>query len=293
MLNRWIGILTGAAMLVANAAIFMHDIWPSWAPNDPPPSDANLLSPGQHRNTQVGFYTDEGRLVGRSWTQSERHAVGELTEIRTTILIDSLRLPNVATPPVRLETTVYYKAKESWIDEVAFKMYGLGMPISLRGETMTPEEFAGSWQVGLQKREFLLQGGAPAALGDVLRPFDRLPNLYVGQVWRIKLLDSLGLILPQLREGGLEPEPITIRVTEKRTLDHRGAKVGVFVVVSDRATAFVDESGQVLRQELELPLLGKLILLDEPFEERALGQARKRVPVDWGLFADDEEKAPE
>jgi hypothetical protein len=282
MLNRWIGILSAGAMLLANVALFTHDVLPHWAPNDAPPTDAQLLSPGEHRYAQVGIFDREGRCLGRSWTRSHRKSAGGLLQILTTTLLEPLGLPGgILTPRVRFETELTYRPEDVRLDEVDFDMYGLGWPISLKGEAMSTGEFAGRWQVGTQRGNFILDTGAPAALGDVIRPFDRLPRLHVGQTWRVELLDPLSHILPQLKGSGLELEPLVIRVTGKETIQHAGQSVETFVVNGGAAVAYVTEDGRVLRQEVELPLLGHLVLLDELYTPELLDNAKRAAPNDW------------
>jgi hypothetical protein len=282
MLNRWIGILSVAAMLLANAAIVVQDVLPRWFTDDAPPSEAQLLRAGERRQVQVGIYHADGWPVGCSWTRSHRKAVGGIVQVVTTTVLGPIRLSGgMAVPRVRVETEITYRANELRVDELEFSMFGLGLPISLRGAAMSTGEFAARWQVASQRGDFILDAGAPAALGDVIRPFDRLPDLHVGQRWRLELLDPLSHILPQLRDSGVELEPIVIRVTGKTTITHQGQPVETYVVDGGSATAYVAEDGRVLRQEVDVPLLGRLVLLDEPYDEAALERAKRSVAVDW------------
>jgi hypothetical protein len=108
----------------------------------------------------------------------------------------------------------------------------------------------------------------------MIRRFDRLPNLHVGQSWRIKLLDPLALLTPDLAEADMELEPIIVQVTRTEEIEHRGRKIETFVVEGADATAWVADDGRVLRQEVQVPLIGKLVLLDEPYDPIALELAR-------------------
>ncbi len=282
MLNRWIGILSIAAMLFANAAIVVRDVLPRWFPDDAPPSEAQLLGPGERRQVQVGIYHADGRPVGCSWTRSHRKPAAGIVQVVTTTVLGPVRLSGGMTVPrVRVETEITYRVNELRVDELEFSMFGLGLPISLRGAAMSTGEFAARWQVASQRGDFILDAGAPAALGDVIRPFDRLRDLHVGQRWRLELLDPLSHILPQLRDSGVDLEPIVIRVTGKTTITHQGRPVETYVVDGGSATAYVAEDGRVLRQEVEVPLLGRLVLLDEPYDEAALERAKRSVAVDW------------
>ena len=270
MLNRWIGILTGFFMILANAAIIYRDVLPGWLAGDPPPSEARLLQPGEHRAVQVGIYDAHGRTVGTSWTLSNRVGEAGTVAVKTTTLLEPIFLPGgITTPRVSIETGVNYSGTTGAVDTLDFKMFGLGIPISLRCEAMPSGEFPCDWQVGADTGTLGLDSRVPAALGDVIRPFQRLPNLYVGRSWRLDLLDPLARILPQLGQTGLALEPVVIRVTGRQKIEHQGTLVDAFVVESGDTVAWAAPDGRVLRQEVTLPLLGKLILLDEPYDEHA------------------------
>jgi len=282
MLNRLLGILFALAMLLANVAVFTRDVLPRWRPGNPPPSDAQLLRPGETRLAQVGIYNNAGHLIGRSWTRSQCKPASELVSVATTTVLHPISLPGgLLTPRVRVETQCLYRQDEGHVDEIEFRMFGVGMTVSLRGEAMSTGEFSCSWQVGERRGSLLLDAGAPQALGDVIRPFDRLPDLRVGQTWQLRLLNPLARMLPQLNQTGIDLEPVIIRVVERRTIDHAGQNVDVFVVDGGHAVAYVAQDGRVLRQEVDLPLVGRLVLLDEPFDEQSWEQARRAVPVDW------------
>jgi len=270
MLNRWIGILAAAAMLVANGTIVLRDVVPLWIAGDPPPDVATALAPGEEARTQVGIYRD-GVLLGRSWTEARRALPGELVTVATTTVLDALALPGgLSTPPVRIETHVTFRQGDPLrVDSLEFRIEGLGVPVLLKGEAMPSGEFPCQWEVGSQRGGFSLDTRAPAALGDVIRPFNRLPGLYVGRSWRLDLVDPLQQILPNLATDGLGLEPVVIRVTCTARITHRGAPVDTFVVEGGGATAWVAADGRVLRQVVDLPLLGELELLDEPYDEAA------------------------
>lgn len=275
MLNRWLGIACTLFMVLANAAIIWRDILPNWLAGDPPPNEALLLAPGEKRFVQVGIYDDAGRLVGTSWTTSTRVGIGGLVTVKTTTVLEPIHLPgDVRTPRVRVETGLTYRYGETTIDELDFKIFGLAFPVSLHGEAMPSGEFPFTWQVGEYRDKTVLDSRVPAALGDVIRPFDRLPNLYVGRTWQLALLDPLSQVLPQLQQAGLNLEPMVVRVTRTETITQPGAaEIEAFVVEGGGAIAWVAPDGRVLRQEVVVPLLGKLALLDEPYDEVARRKA--------------------
>ncbi|GEM_PF-424388 len=280
VLNRWIGIATASLMVAANAAIVWRDLLPEWLAGDPPPSEPQLLSPGEKRFVQVGIYDEQGRPVGRSWTQATRVGTEGIVTTKTVTVLEPIGLPGgLSTPPVRIETAVSYRYNQARVDELDFRMFGLGIPIFLHGEAMATGEFPFTWQVGPHRGKVILDSRAPAALGDVIRPFDRLADLYVGRSWRLDLLDPLSHMLPNLKQTGLSLEPVLIQVTGKENITHQGVPVEAFRVEGGGARAWVAADGQVLRQEVNLPLLGRLILLDEPYDDQARCDALKRTLV--------------
>jgi len=255
-----------------------RDIIPEWLAGDPPRSEALLLKPGENHYVQVGIFDAAGHTIGRSWTNSNRIGREGLVLVLTTTVLQPIHLPGgVTTPRVRIETKLSYAPEESHVEELFFWMHGLGVPVSLKGAAMPSGEFPCKWQVGSQRGAFVLDTRAPAALGDVIRPFHRLPDLYVGRTWRIKLLDPLSNVLPNLEAAGLSLEPILVRVTRTEMITHDEERIRAFVVEGGGATAWVAPDGRVLRQEVQVPLFGTLVLLEEPYDEEARDSATRSV----------------
>lgn len=281
MLNRWIGIVSGCLMILAVAAVFWRDVLPGWLIGDPPPTEIDLLAPGEKRQAQVGIYDSAGRAVGTSWTVSSALGGGDIALVTTTTVLGPLPLPGgVTTPRVCIQTEITYLAAASTVDQLEFHMYGLGMPIELDCVALPTGDFPCAWKVGTEHGEITMDSRVPAALGDVIRPFDRLPDLYVGRRWRLKLLYPLAQMVPQLKQVGMTLEEPLIEVTGRERIETPAGLVDAFVVQVENggATAWVHPDGRVLRQEVNVPLLGQLVLLDEPFDEEARLQAVRSVP---------------
>jgi hypothetical protein len=277
MVNRWLGILLGGAMLLANAGVFVRDVLPRWMPNDPPPNDAQMLELGQSRFVQLGIFDDEGRRIGAHWTRSHRKLVGDFVTVSSTTLLGPIELPAANLPRVRVDSELIFRGSTQRLDDLDFRLHGLGFPFRVRGEAMPTGEFACTWRIASETGSFMLAADAPAALGDVIRPFDRLPQLEVGQTWQIKLLNPLAAFGPP-GELAVESEPVLIEVTGRQRIVHGGQQVETFVVEGGGATAYVADDGRVLRQEVQAPLLGTLLLLDEPYDQHAREEALRRFP---------------
>ena len=71
-----------------------------------------------------------------------------------------------------------------------------------------------------------------------------------------------------------------IQVTGKEMITHGGERIETFVVEGGGVTAWVAADGRVLRQEANLPLVGKLILLDEPYDDDAYAEALRTAPAE-------------
>lgn len=288
MLNRLIGIICLTAMLLANTAVVVRDVLPRWIANDVPPSDGELLQREERRCAQVAICDGDGRRVGSSWTVARCNMFGIVTVQATTVL-NGLPLPGGLTAPsVMVDTELTYRQDERLVDELSFRLHGLGFAVVLEGEAMPTGEFACKWRIGEQRGAFLLDARAPAALGDVIRPFDRLPELRVGQTWRVRLLDPLSQVLDRgtVATAGLELEPIIIRVTGRERITHQGQELEAFVVQADngQACAYAAPDGRVLRQIVNVPLLGRLVLDDEPFDENLLRHQRDLFRRRQGLL---------
>ena len=274
MLNRWIGIACVFLMISGNTVLFMRDILPSWLASDPPQFEDISSQDGAERQIQVGIFDADGQLVGRSWTIS--HIRGHFLNVDSKTMLYPIRLPgDITTPPVRIDTELSYQERGGLLSELGMRVFGLPASAELYGEFIPPDEFACTWKIErVRQGTFVLDAEATRALGEVLRPFSRLPGLYVGRAWRLHLLDPLAQIVPGLQQNAVLAEPEIVRVTRAETIEHRGRSVEVFVVEARRMRAWVATDGSVLRQEIELPLLGQLVLRDEPFDHNAYEAAR-------------------
>jgi len=179
-------------------------------------------------------------------------------------------------PSILVETELTYRQDERLVDELSFRLHGLGFAVVLEGEAMPTGEFACKWRVAEERGAFLLDARAPAALGDVIRPFDRLPELRVGQTWRVRLLDRSR----RSSAAGAWPAPgWTSNRSSSASPGVSGGAPGrgreVFVVAAEngQACAYAAPT-RVLRQVVNVPLLGRLVLEDEPFDEHLLRHQR-------------------
>ncbi len=279
MVNRWIGILSACCAILATSEILRRDVLSEWLADQSPPSPAMTLQPGGEHLSQVGIFDGDNRELGRSWTRSARVDTGDLVLMTTMTVLGPVQLPSgLRVPRLHIETDVQYLSGRQRVDKLTFSVHGFGVPIALHAEAAPgSRDFSCDWQLGEEKGTFLSK--TPAALGDAIRPLDRLPNLYVGQSWRLDLLNPLAHMVPGADEDGLEFDHVIVRVTRMEKIEHKGQLVETFVVESGPVTAWVDHTGQVLRQVVRnVPMLGTLILVDETYSAEQRHKAERLAP---------------
>jgi hypothetical protein len=279
MINRWLGIATLGLMLSANAALLVRDVLPGWLAGEPPQSRAHQLEPGGTVAVQFGIFDHTGRRVGYSWSISSRS--GDLISVRHVTVLEALRLPlgdrpEAYLPSLRIDTDLDYHGALS-LDRLRVRVCGFGFPIRLEGEYYPPGDFACQWQVDDRRGELQLPAEATRAIGDIIRPFESLTGLRVGQSWRVKVLNPLAGVIPDWGTRSMSTDMMLVRVTGEESIEHRGATVRAFVLEAEKLRAWVTPEGRVVRQELELPLFGTLALVDEPYD----AEARQRVLQGW------------
>lgn len=267
-MNRWIGIAVAVCMLGANAALVMRDLAPMWLAGAPPNADEGLL-PGQFREMQLGLFDERGKRIGRNWTVARLS--NTIRIVKSTTVLESIRLPNgLRTPRVRIASELTYQ-EGTTLDQLDVRIHGLGVPAHVHGQLFGISDFTCTWEIGELRGDFVLPTEATRALSDVFKPFDRMPGLTVGRSWTVRLINPLARILPGW-QGGVSVESLLVRVTGREEIDVHGARVECFVVEANNSKAWVDDTGEVLRQRIVLPVLGELTLERQPFD-RSLYEA--------------------
>lgn len=270
MLNRWIGITAVALMLSANVSLFMRDIVPDWIAGDPPDNISLRLGDNETRKLQVGIYDTHGGMVGQSWSVALL-STNQLRVSSWTVLYP-LRLPGgAATPRVRIDTEMAF-ASTGAIDTLEIRVHGFDLPVYFKGEYVPPDKFPCEWRVGEQSGKLVLDSDRMRSLGDMFRPFDHLPGMYVGRTWRLKLFNPLAKLLPPWRTSDMAMESVLVRVVALDTIKHEGREVEAYRVEAPQIRAWVGHDGTVYRQELDLPLFGRLIVQSQEFDD----ELRKR-----------------
>jgi hypothetical protein len=273
MINRWIGIAALLAMLAANSALFVRDLLPSWTVGTRPDSSIFRLKPGDEVGYHIEMYDADGQNVGDSWTLASRST--ELLSVRIWTIFKRRHFGQFEMPRIRVTTEATFDTK-SRLSSLRIRATGVGTPLGLQGDLIEPNDFSCVWKMGDKESNFILPADALATVSDVTRPFDNLAGLYVGQTWRMQLFNPLASLLPAL--GDPAGESVLVRVSRKEVIPHDGQDVETFVVDAERVRAWVAEDGRVLRQEIDLPVLGKLTLVDAPYSD----EMRRKQTQDIG-----------
>lgn len=280
MLNRVIGIVTLMLALAANTALLLRDVCPEWISGEPPRPIGLVLEPNTTIRSQLGIFDEREQRLGWSWTLHRKSLDGQVTTRTATVILERV-LHGIPLPGMRVDSNLHYTATND-LDRLAIDVIGLPVRVEVKGEHVPPDQFPCSWSVTGEMVNnagtFLLSSHATRALGDALRPFDGLTNLHVGQTWQLQLVNPLAGQLPGL-DAGYAPEAIRARVTSRVALETEAGSVDAFIIEAERLRAWVAVDGRVLRQELDVPVLGRLILRDEPYDERAYQETMDGPPV--------------
>lgn len=258
----------GALCLVIFWAVMMgwlawHDVWPAWTAQNPPVvAFDDLPTPGSV-HFQAGIFDRRGRRIGSIWTTHIRLSDAILRE--DCIWIERFS----ALPPTRIEVNSTFDA-DGRFDEIEACVYGHGVAIELNGERF-PREFAFELRVGhLRPRRFKIPHTHAGMFGDLFKPFATLPDLRVGQSWRMQVFNPLAAVAG----FGDTFTPMLVRVTGTDTVVRNGAVVECFVVEASGSRALVGHDGVVYEQSVELPVGGTIVVRDEPYDDEARKRAR-------------------
>ena len=272
---RYLMVFSGALWLIAMGALFHKDVWPSWTAQDAPRIQNSTVA-RLGRQQQYAILAN-GNRIGKAW--SDFQTTSQLTAINGTILIDGI----TSQRPIRIETITEFDANGD-LDSFDLKVFGVllpgmrhgrGMMIFVRGDRRGIY-FPCEMRFGAIRREVNLDLTATRMVGDSIRPVSYLPDLKVGQSWRMQVLDPLAIILT----GKTRFKSIIARVAGTETLTRGTNKqVRCFIVETtpEKTKAYVDETGHVLAQEVELPGLGLIQMNEEEYTPKLREQARQRI----------------
>ncbi|HUU84280.1 MAG TPA: hypothetical protein VM243_12325 [Phycisphaerae bacterium] len=274
--------LSGAAIILFWLAsmtwLVWQDVWPGLTAGDPP--SAVLDTDGaQPISCQVGLYNRHDQRIGTAWTTysgirdaRQREDVVYLhyfaTLGRCLVEIDSAFTP------------------EGQLDEFDLSVWADGIPfptivdrntgqdqgqVHLRGERFASVYGFTLFTGPVRWETFKIPASQAGLIGDVFRPFGALPDLEVGQSWRMQVVNPVAAVT------GFGDRFITllVRVTGRETITTAdGRDVECLIVEAPNVKAWVDENGLVLEQRAELPVGGTITARAEAFDPQARIDAR-------------------
>ncbi len=273
MLNRWFGISAFLAMCTLNTLLVLRDVAPRWFATDPPRPTSLRLSDGEQLVLQYGIFRD-GRRVGTA--QHLASASGDVirTETATALSLgEMLDVPGA--PTIRVDSDFAYLMRSQMVDELSVRVRGLPFGVHLKGQYLPPNDFPIQWRLGDNEGSLILPADQTSQLGDMLRPFQSLPDLYVGRTWRLQTFNPLLNLLPMVDRNALELEPVLVRVAAEERISFADFDTLAFRVEADRIRVWVDWQGQVLRQQIELPVLGLLQFEVERYDPSAFNSGQR------------------
>ena len=259
--------------LASMSVLFVRDILPTWMAGDPPPAIAlDGMGPG-HANSQAGIFRADGQRIGTNWLRFYTPVDDQLT-VKSTTFVSGLPL----VPPLRIVSRFTFR-DQGVLDNFDMSILGAPLPIRIKGENYDPD-FPCELTMGDETFRWRMDAKTSRMLAETFRPFMRLPGLHVGRSWRMRVVDPLATVT----RGAGQFNVVLVRVTRKETIQHEGESVECFRVEAPQLVAFVTNDGRVLRQEIEVPVFGRFVILSEPFDKDSLRKAEDRVPL-WKVPA--------
>jgi hypothetical protein len=246
--------------VTAMVSLVVRDVLPGWTAQDPPPITGDHFKLLDEPRQQFGMFNGQNRRLGTAW--SDVQVTSGATSVYGTVVLDGLTF----IPRVRINTTTSFDTTGA-LETFDMQVLGvLDQKIVVQGERRGIY-FPVVMQFGPIRREVNLDFSASRMIGESLRPFGYLPTLRVGQSWRMQILDPVAAVMT----GRTDFKSVVATVTGKETIRHptqEGETVDCFVVETSptRSKAWVDANGTVFRQEVEMPGLGRVVLMKEKYE---------------------------
>jgi hypothetical protein len=263
---RFLIIASTILWLSAMSSLFVRDVLPAWTAQEAPAITQRRLNEVAEARCQFSI-RDPNRELGKAW--SDIQTGSGTAAIHGTLLLEPIGI----IPRIRIESTTEFD-HEGGLDSFSLDLYGVPYKVCVKGERRGPY-FPCELQVGARHMQASLDLAASRLVGDSFRPFAVLPTLRVGQSWRMQMLNPLTMIISRRAEF----TPVVAKVTRRESIPYAGGLVECFVVetVPEQVKAWVDDHGGVLRQEMDMPGLGRVIVQAEPYDENARDNAKKAV----------------
>lgn len=256
-MNRILGGVSALVWILAMGALIHRDVLPYWMAGDAPCQ----VTPEEEY--QVGITLDGRRRVGTTWVTTTITPGMRLVRSATRLDLGAIRTVLPLSGELVLQSDLSYAADDS-LETFSFDLRSGGFEARIEGERYG-RDYACTLRIGPKSWTIALEGEHSEYLGESLRPFTRLKNLTVGQRWRLRVLDPFAALQSQTLEFNTQVATVTAR----ETIAHAGERVSCFRIETEGTVAWADDEGRVLRQEVNVPLLGRFVLTDEDFDRAA------------------------
>lgn len=239
-----------------------HDILPALTAGDPPRIQASDWGGTGARESQFEIQLDRER-IGTLWTT---YRIDELSVQREDIVwIESFPLPIY---PLKITMNSIF-TPDGLLDEFSLLIPSrTGRRVELHGERFHAD-FSFTLEIGAHEQAFKVPLSDGSLITGGFNPFNRLANIKVGQTWRVQVFNPVAV----LTNMGPRFLSILVRVTGRERLVIKGTTHDCLVVEAPNARAWVDMRGDVVMQEMVLPISGALRLLREPVFDREAREA--------------------
>lgn len=243
--------------LVSMTWLVARDAIPRWFAQAPPQSASVSWIERNGAKFQYGIYDQSGLRRGTSWSV---YQVNQDTVARK----DLLALEGFGMVKQLIIESDLTFLNQTELVSVEIEIKGAPSTITLRGERQGPK-FAFELKIGsVHAYDFVLDTQAAQTLCDVIKPFSSLPDLQVGQAWKIQVIDPFSLIQ---QGAGSRLKSVLVTVTGQESILIQGRPRLCFVVESQGTRGWVDQQGRVLRQIVEVPGLGQLEIREQAFQQ--------------------------
>ena len=272
MLFRFSGFVIVLFWLASMTWLVWQDVWPGLTAGDPPNAvlGGNATRP---ITSQVALYNKYDQRIGTAWTV---HG-GPPDARKREDVIHLKSFPLLGRALIEVDSAF---TREGKLDEFDLSVWADGIPFETiiernsgqnRGQIhVQGGRFASVYgftlHAGPMWETFKIPASQAGLIGDVFRPFATLPDLKVGQSWRMQMVNPLAAA------SGLGDRFITllVRVTRRQTITTTdGRKVDCLVVEAPNVKAWVDDDGVVWEQQVELPIGGTITARAEPYDLQA------------------------
>ncbi|UCF34106.1 MAG: hypothetical protein JSV78_02125 [Phycisphaerales bacterium] len=283
MTSKFLGLLIFCFWAASMGWLVAHDVWPAISAQDVPVLRATEWLESEGRESQAGIFDQSGR-IGTAWTTyliddvrvpverarasssgSSTRTVESTSIIRSDLIIID-RFPLPVTPlRVKIDSTFNPKGE---LDEFTLRLRAQDREIKMHGERFHAD-FSFELEAGPKEYFFKIPLSDAGTITGAFSPFAQLPDLQVGQSWRMQVFNPLSAV------AGVGDRfiPMLAQVTGRENITLHGVVRSCLVVEAAGAKAWVDRHGVVLRQETSLPVGGTITIIREPFDEESRDRA--------------------